>query len=213
MFIRHQEFKKLLDEAYKTVGIRLMGVEMLDEERTIISGNFWAVDVRTDCIPKKIKALIIEYCEDLPKVGERILCRKGELNTYIQDDEIPECMRVSKVMLEEKKEMKAAMFTNIVVREGMREKIMMSIKDQSGANVQKILVYSIIRNMISNSIIDEDDGENAVLNGWYQEKRHGVYFENDVMSMMVLVHVPHEEDMTINSLLASMRTEEVLETI
>lgn len=77
MFIKHQTFKRLINEAYKTTGLK-----MLSTQNTLcLAGSFWVMEMQTYEIPNKHLASIIEIIGRLPKPGESCTIKKGRRDT------------------------------------------------------------------------------------------------------------------------------------
>lgn len=70
MFIKINELKKLMKEAYKS-GTLLIGNTTLQEENDglVIAGGWWSVAVLYDYAPKELKAAVMELGGELPYCG------------------------------------------------------------------------------------------------------------------------------------------------
>lgn len=171
MFITSQGFKKLINEAYKSVGLRIGN----DSNGYYISGSFWTIWIKNGMIPKKELAAIIELTGELPEQGEAFLANKGGNQYELSYSDTYNVME-NAIMCEEEMDITPL----ILDYEGVQARIL-----QNPNNGTIVLINERFVKMIDNTVIDYEKGETQAQGPMIQGKMQGVFWRNNTMAMHV----------------------------
>ena len=86
MFLKKTEFKKLIKDTYKTVGLTV-GAILAPEDKKMYEfmGSYWKLFVLDEYFPKEAKAAVMELCGELPEIGECFTARNKVPLQYEMD--------------------------------------------------------------------------------------------------------------------------------
>lgn len=198
MFLKPSEFKKLLEDAYKTSGFKLYntGIDML------ITGDYWIVQVRNNMMSNKIKSLIIELSGEFPKEGDQIVVRKGELNTYQEADDM---VLVTNVYKQKRNEMQPVNFTRLIYDSPWKTICFMNVYDSLGKTSQKILMQERIRTLIDADYIEEEKSETYIEQPAYDSATKMVYWNNNAMTIGVCIVSAEDSDSDLKQILEEVK--------
>lgn len=177
MFLRKNEFKRLLKSAYK--GGLVVGNT---GERIYLSGWGWEMDILREYLPKEILAQIIELAGELPEEGESFSSTK-EGNQY-------ECRTLEDMTV-------AVRGTSFPIE--MTKVIFDSSKTaptriyQISSTGKIVLVYLSDLDMIDNRVIDTYNGEIEAMGPLYAPGE-GIFWKNNVMTYKSLYGDTTEEE-------------------
>lgn len=87
MFFKLTVFKKMLKEAYKHGGLTVNRTTEPDEydgirEGIYLQGDFWAMWIDLEAMPKEAKATVVELCGELPALEQPFTAQKDYGNQY-----------------------------------------------------------------------------------------------------------------------------------
>lgn len=172
MFITSQGFKKLINEAYKGVGLRIGN----DREGYYISGGYWIIWVMHGWIPKKELASIIELTGEMPELGQGFKATK-EGNQY----ELPwnEAYAAMKNAMECEEYMDVTPMT-LKYKNGQQARIL-----QNPVNKTIVLIGERFIDIIDNTVVEYDKGEFQAEGPMISGKMQGIFWRNDTMALHV----------------------------
>lgn len=184
MFIKSVGFKKLINEAYKSIGLTIGN----DGEGYYISGGYWVIWIMEGWLPKKELASIIELTGEMPEPRESFRATKAgnqyELpwneayNTMGNAMDCQEDMRITPLTLK---------YTN-----GQQARIL-----QNPDNKTIVLINDKFTDMIDNTVVEYENGESAPEGPMISGKMQGVFWRNDTMALHVY---PRKDDENIKLL-------------
>lgn len=194
MFITTQGFKRLINEAYKGIGLHVGN----DGSGYYLSGGFWAIWIQHGCLPKKELASIIELTGELPSPGEAFKATKEgnqyELpwnDIYAVMDNAEHCddrMEVTALTMKYASRQQARILQNL----------------NSG---KIILINDRFVDIIDNSVVQYKDGEDAAVGPLISGRHQGVFYKNNIMAL----HIMHRTDDKNKRLLGFLETFDITE--
>lgn len=172
MFITSQGFKKLINEAYKGVGLNVGN----DGEGYYISGGYWVIWIMHGWIPKKELASIIELTGEMPEPEEGFKATKAG-NQY----EIPwhEAYAAMTHAMECEEYMEVTPMT-LKYKNGQQARIL-----QNPVNKTIVLIGERFIDIIDNTVVEYDKGEFQAEGPMISGKMQGVFWRNDTMALHV----------------------------
>lgn len=172
MFITSQGFEKLINEAYKGIGLNVGN----DGEGYYISGGYWVVWIMHGWIPKKELASIIELTGEMPEPGEGFKATKAG-NQY----ELPwhEAYAAMTHAMECEEHMEVTPMT-LKYKNGQQARIL-----QNPANKTIVLIGERFIDIIDNTVVEYDKGEFQAEGPMISGKMQGVFWRNDTMALHV----------------------------
>ena len=172
MFITSQGFKKLINEAYKGVGLNVGN----DGEGYYISGGYWVISIMHGWIPKKELSSIIELTGEMPEPGEGFKATKAG-NQY----ELPwhEAYAAMTHAMECEEHMEVTPMT-LKYKNGQQARIL-----QNPVNKTIVLIDERFINIIDNTVVEYDKGEFQAEGPMISGKMQGVFWRNDTMALHV----------------------------
>lgn len=172
MFITSQGFKKLINEAYKGVGLRIGN----DGEGYYISGGYWVIWIMHGWIPKKELASIIELTGEMPEPGEGFKATKAG-NQY----ELPwnEAYAAMTHAMECEEYMEVTPMT-LKYKNGQQARIL-----QNPVNKTIVLIGERFIDIIDNTVVEYDKGEFQAEGPMISGKMQGIFWRNDTMALHV----------------------------
>lgn len=172
MFITSQGFKKLINEAYKGIGLNVGN----DGEGYYISGGYWVVWIMHGWIPKKELASIIELTGEMPEPGEGFKATKAG-NQY----ELPwhEAYAAMTHAMECEEHMEVTPMT-LKYKNGQQARIL-----QNPVNKTIVLISERFIDIIDNTVVEYDKGEFQAEGPMISGKMQGVFWRNDTMALHV----------------------------
>lgn len=172
MFITSQGFKKLINEAYKGVGLNVGN----DGEGYYISGGYWVIWIMHGWIPKKELASIIELTGEMPEPGEGFKATKAG-NQY----ELPwhEAYAAMTHAMECEEHMEVTPMT-LKYKNGEQARIL-----QNPVNKTIVLIDERFIDIIDNTVVEYDKGEFHAEGPMISGKMQGVFWRNDTMALHV----------------------------
>lgn len=172
MFITSQGFKKLINEAYKGVGLRIGN----DGEGYYISGGYWVIWIMHGWIPKKELASIIELTGEMPEPGEGFKATKAG-NQY----ELPwnEAYAAMTHAMECEEYMEVTPMT-LKYKNGQQARIL-----QNTVNKTIVLIGERFIDIIDNTVVEYDKGEFQAEGPMISGKMQGIFWRNDTMALHV----------------------------
>lgn len=172
MFITSQGFKKLINEAYKGVGLNVGN----DGEGYYISGGYWVISIMHGWIPKKELASIIELTGEMPEPGEGFKATKAG-NQY----ELPwhEAYAAMTHAMECEEHMEVTPMT-LKYKNGQQARIL-----QNPVNKTIVLIDERFIDIIDNTVVEYDKGEFQTEGPMISGKMQGVFWRNDTMALHV----------------------------
>ena len=172
MFLKSSGFKKLINEAYKGVGLRIGN----DGEGYYLSGGYWVIWVRKGYIPKKELASIIELTGELPQPGTGFKATKSGNQYEMQFNdafsawgnamECDEMVEITPLILK---------YTS-----GQQARILQNTKNGS-----IMLINERFVEMIDNTAINYEDGETQAEGPLIHRKYQGAFWRNERMALYV----------------------------
>lgn len=170
MFLKNSEFKKLINEAYKGIGLKVGN----DGEGYYLSGGYWVVWIRKGCISKKGLASIIELTGELPKPGTGFEATKagnqyemqwrGEFSAWENANACDEMVEITPLILK--------------YSSGQQARILQKAKDG-----RIVLVNERLVEMIDNTEVEYEDGETQAVGPLMSRKYPGVFWKNERMAL------------------------------
>lgn len=187
MFITSQGFKKLINEAYKGVGLNVGN----DGEGYYISGGYWVIWIMHGWIPKKELASIIELTGEMPEPEEGFKATKAG-NQY----ELPwhEAYAAMTHAMECEEYMKVTPMT-LKYKNGQQARIL-----QNPANKTIVLIGERFIDIIDNTVVEYDKGEFQAEGPMISGKMQGVFWRNDTMALHVCPRTDDENKRLIGYL-------------
>lgn len=172
MFITSQGFKKLINEAYKGVGLNVGN----DGEGYYISRGYWVISIMHGWIPKKELASIIELTGEMPEPGEGFKATKAG-NQY----ELPwhEAYAAMTHAMECEEHMEVTPMT-LKYKNGQQARIL-----QNPVNKTIVLIDERFIDIIDNTVVEYDKGEFQAEGPMISGKMQGVFWRNDTMALHV----------------------------
>lgn len=172
MFITSQGFKKLINEAYKGVGLNVGN----DGEGYYISGGYWVIWIMHGWIPKKELASIIELTGEMPEPGEGFKATKAG-NQY----ELPwhEAYAAMTHAMECEEYMEVTPMT-LKYKNGQQARIL-----QNPVNKTIVLIGERFIDIIDNTVVEYDKGEFQAEGPMISGKMQGIFWRNDTMALHV----------------------------
>lgn len=172
MFITSQGFKKLINEAYKGIGLSIGN----DGEGYYISGGYWVIWIMHGWIPKKELASIIELTGEMPEPGEGFKATK-EGNQY----ELPwhEAYAAMTHAMECEENMEVTPVT-LKYKNGQQARIL-----QNPVNKTIVLISERFIDIVDNSVVQYNEGEFQAEGPMISGKMQGVFWRNDTMALHV----------------------------
>lgn len=187
MFITSQGFKKLINEAYKGIGLSIGN----DGEGYYISGGYWVIWVMHGWIPKKELASIIELTGEMPGPGEGFKATKAG-NQY----ELPwhEAYAAMTHAMECEEYMDVTTLT-LKYKNGQQSRIL-----QNPVNKTIVLMGERFIDIIDNTVVEYDKGEFQAEGPMISGKMQGVFWRNDTMALHVYPRTDDENKRLIGYL-------------
>lgn len=187
MFITSQGFKKLINEAYKGVGLNVGN----DGEGYYISGGYWVIWIMHGWIPKKELASIIELTGEMPEPEEGFKATKAG-NQY----ELPwhEAYAAMTHAMECEEYMEVTPMT-LKYKNGQQARIL-----QNPVNKTIVLIGERFIDIVDNTVVEYDKGEFQAEGPMISGKMQGVFWRNDTMALHVCPRTDDENKRLIGYL-------------
>ena len=144
MFVKTSIFKKLCKEAWKGRGLVIHG----NEDKLIISGEYWWVEVGYEEITNPEKAVLVELTGHVPEEGEHFKSYKDD-NTTVNQQVMPGYGVFS---MKEAKDFRDECVDTPLVITGQREAAVIRCKKTSDC----IMIPRIIRQMVIREQLEGD---------------------------------------------------------
>lgn len=173
MFTTSQGFKRLINEAYKGIGLRIGN----DGAGYCITGGYWAIWIRHGEIPKKELAAIIELTGELPEKGEGFKATKDGNQYEFQWSDICDTMKNAEEC-DDKMEITPLTLKYIT---GEQARIL-----QHKVNGIIVLINEKFLDMIDNTAVKYQEGETQSEGPYIHGKYPGVFWKNNVMALYVM---------------------------
>ena len=172
MFITSQGFKKLINEAYRGVGLRIGN----DGEGYYLCGGFWVMWIEYGCIPKKELAAIIELTGELPVHGEGFTSTKSGNQYELQFEDVYRVMAHAEECEEE------LAVTPVVLKysTGQQARILQNVNNRT-----IVLINDKFIDFIDNAVVEYENGETAAVGPLISGKMKGVFWKNETMALHV----------------------------
>lgn len=172
MFLKSSGFKKLINEAYKGVGLSVGN----DGNGYYIHGGYWVIWIRKGCILKKGLASIIELTGELPEPGTGFKATKAGNQYEMQWREEFSAWENANTCDEEVE------ITPLTLKyaSGQQARILQKVKDG-----QIILVNERFIEMVDNTEVEYEDGETQAVGPLTSRKYLGVFWKNERMALHV----------------------------
>ena len=177
MFLKTNLLKRLMKQAYAGGGL----VVARRGDWIYLSGSYWEVEVRKRYIPKKTMGDLISLIGELPEDGERFRAEKGGNQMEI--------------------EMPIGISTDFFDPENFLAVTDLILLDENGAE-QRILqdadtgslylINNLFVDMVDNKCVEEERGENGVLDQPVFHPKLGVLWDNGNCRLHVLFRDPEE---------------------
>lgn len=178
MFLKTQGFKRLINEAYKGVGLRIEN----DGQGYCIAGGYWEIWIAKARIPKKELAAIIELTGELPKTGEGFVATKAGNQYELQWNEEYNVMDIAE-NCEDRIEVTPVTLKYLT---GQQARIL-----QDPGNRSIVLINEKFIEMIDNTAIEYENGETQA-EGPLIGGKTGVYWKNNTMALRVMPRMDDE---------------------
>lgn len=172
MFVTSQGFKKLINEAYKGIGLRVGN----NGEGYFIAGGYWVIWIKNGCIPKKGLASIIELTGELPEPGEAFKATKEGNQYEVPWNEMYNAMGNA----EECKEHVDITPLTLKYRTGQQARIL-----QNPSNNTIILINERFIDIIDNTAVEYSNGEIQAEGPMISGRMQGVFWKNNIMALYV----------------------------
>lgn len=187
MFITSQGFKKLINEAYKGVGLNVGN----DGEGYYISGGYWVIWIMHGWIPKKELASIIELTGEMPEPEEGFKATKAG-NQY----ELPwhEAYAAMTHAMECEEYMEVTPMT-LKYKNGQQARI---LKNRNDGKI--VLVNERFIDIVDNTVVEYDKGEFQAEGPMLSRRTQGVFWRNDTMALHVYPRTDDENKRLIEYL-------------
>lgn len=192
MFITQKVFKSLINEAYKGAGITVGR----REERILLAGTYWGIEVTRQALPNKALAAIIELTGELPADGEMFKATKEGLQY-----QMPETYWDFTSYAREVEKGKPYTVTNILLHKHPYGKMLRVLQAQDETSETKI-----ISNMFINAVdrLEINEECESYVNGPFamNEYAHMVFWESEACILTAcLVNNKTEEETELLKLL------------
>lgn len=181
MFLKIPVFKRLIKQAYKTVGITLG--HTIEPEGLYISGGWWMIWHQYETVPKEVKAAVIEICGDLPEMGKMVRVMKNGADQYELEDTMVDVMGESALCSISLK------VTPVIYMQGDTAVRIMQDEDCHVTAVQQVII-----DMIDKLNISEESGETQIIGPVCDSDYIAVYWGNNICGLKVGARLPCEED-------------------
>lgn len=187
MFITSQGFKKLINEAYKGIGLSIGN----DGEGYYISGGYWVIWVMHGWITKKELASIIELTGEMPEPGQGFKATKEGNQYELTWNEAYAAMTNA---MECEDYMDVTPLT-LKYNNGQQARI---LKNRNDGKI--VLVNERFIDIVDNTVVEYDKGEFQAEGPMLSRRMRGVFWRNDTMALHVYPRTDDENKRLIEYL-------------
>lgn len=195
MFLKPSTLNVLMKKAYKSGLV----VARTKDDWLYIAGSYWEISVKKEFIPKRTLGDIIALIGDLPGTGERFRATKDgnqlemELPMNVKDEPFRESDTLT--------------ITDVILV-GTSGTIQRLLQDESTGNIYA--VNNVFVAIVDNSLIDEDHGEHAVEEPFFNPA-YGILWRNNVCKLRAHFRSDDKNNKVLESLKGVDITPEVPE--
>lgn len=195
MFLKPSTLNVLMKKAYKSGLV----VARTKDDWLYIAGSYWEISVKKEFIPKRTLGDIIALIGDLPSPGERFRATKDgnqlemELTMNVKDEPFRESDTLT--------------ITDVILV-GTSGTIQRLLQDESTGNIYA--VNNVFVAIVDNSLIDEDHGEYAVAEPFFNPA-YGILWKNNVCKLRAHFRSDDKNNKVLESLKGVDITPEVPE--